>query len=469
MGSTRNVAHHSAQKSRTSFLSLPHELRTDIIGMACLPESSDGSLDYETIYSLMLTGRHIHIYGARLLYRTIRITKPSMLAELVFALISRPELGALIQTMHLGPERHHEREWWPMAEHGIGLPDVRSGEVRLICTSLEDEEVLPRWCGARRCFVLNSRGEVDHRDAAVLRAVEAAEQAFGIDLKRPRYSHTGEEIGSTHWLVGILEIQSVLDLYLIELRRMEDEAGQSEMPAKIERYSRESPAHTGPRLDYPPLLLSDSPASPNAHQEACKAQVFQLSRGAVLDYLFRRGGPANSFDHPLLLARSGLQLLEIDDAGQASATSHAMLSDSEGFAFPDTSTPSSSSNLADALTTHRRAPSTAREVLALGHTLLVHAPQLRHLFLSGILQHLITHHQPSSPLPPLRSVFLGPLSHCHGDSLGPSPGEGRFANLKRLHMRGRRFAKEKIAAISELPRLRDVVWELQYAEGSVEE
>lgn len=449
--------------SPTSFLNLPRELQDDIFARACYIEKPLVELDLRLAQNLMLVCKDLHLVAAAVLYRSVRVTRPSILAELIRTLDAKPELGAFVKRLHLGSQRTLRASWWPMEATLFGLRGFPAGSL-FIATSIRDETLLPTWCPTHRNFHLNdNKGISDDRAEAVLAAIQAAQLFFDVDLKRPRYSIQGQEIGSRAWLIGVMEIQAVLDLYLMEMRRLEDNALPHVTSSEGEGSKTETPQPAKTLPVYPSLHLhATSTSSPGCD---VSDQAFALMYPAIIDHLARRGATTDNFNHPLLLARSGVKILDIDDAGLLKASSEVLEQAGmlyEGGIFADHLDSSGPFSAA------KYGTSTAAGNLALARHLFALTPSIQELYISNFFQQLLCG-TTLPQLPSLRMLSIGPLTLAHGDSIAPSVEDGSFSNLERLRINGYHFAGRKAAAILGLAQLKKVDWETVWSKAPAEE
>lgn len=152
--------------SLSAFFSLPVELQQRIISLAC--RSADSShpsqqlaLHYPTVFNLLCASRTLNDLAIPVLYAHIRASKPSKLLGLYKTLLIHPERGALIKSLHLGPDDELPPSHWPLRHR---LEDEEKGYpldrgVIWLQTSLQDAEstggpgedgsggsLAPRWC-----------------------------------------------------------------------------------------------------------------------------------------------------------------------------------------------------------------------------------------------------------------------------------------------------------------------------------
>lgn len=202
------AASPSSTISLEDFWRLPAELQQRILLLACRPPAysdkdlskrSTLALDLATTRHLALVSRQLYPQIITLLYSHVKITTVSALRSFQQALSSRPALGRLVKSLHLGPADSLPPKWWPL------LIETDKDDLELehpgshITTSLseEDEDKQPRWCEPRRKW--NVRRDAfwkdECHDRAVYRAITNAKQALDVAPCRPhcnrRYGRLG--------------------------------------------------------------------------------------------------------------------------------------------------------------------------------------------------------------------------------------------------------------------------------------
>lgn len=444
-----------------SFASLPYELRARIIEESYLYNPKK----HELMSNLLLVSRDVYALVAADWYRVVRIARPSTLASFLLAVIAKPALGQLVTSLWLGPKDLLPRDWWPMGPlHG---PD-KAFQERHVATSLSDVRLLPRGYAPRQRWSLTD-SEVhgpSRRDKAVLEAISVAQEFLGVDLERPRHSPTGGEIGSMLWLLGVIEVQAVLDLYLLELRRLEDEARESKAGSKETEKGDET-------VEYPTLSFTTAmPPSDNAIRG--KAGRFMLHRSKLLQYLTQRGGPADFFDHPVLFARSGIKTISFTPQGRGKLNKELWqqaeaIYEDEDDAFGSLALQNSGAttllpqDLANPLDPANLATTTVGGNVHLARLLLSLTPNVQNLVLTGAPQRILCGKGASCPPQGLRYLSLGPLFPLADESLSPCHQGGRLAGLREVRFRGALVGDQKRACIRALPNLKRADWDLQHS------
>lgn len=448
----------------TSFSSLPYELRANIIDLACHADNSAAFIDKEMVSSLMLTCSDAYNLTAPRLYRSVRITTPSSLSNFARTLKARPSLGLMIKSLHLGPDTQPRKDYWPLSRHGPVVHDY-------IKTSLQDQDRLPLWYKAEQEIPLISPDlAADKRSKAVLIAIKAAQAALGVDLIRPRCAPNGHQIGSSRWFMGVLEIQAALDLYLMEVRRIEDKVRDADQNCEDEDAVADLRARLAD-IVYPTLVvtLCTRLKAPSDEEQ----RIFTLSRTALLEHMARPGASLDHFEHPLLYVRSGILPLAINDAGKGRVNDPFIgtmeglngdwdvehLAEVMSLCKPDANT------TLDSASSTLNTRTTTGGIHSLVRTVLAHTPNVENLSLSSYLQLVLW--SDATPLQSLRSLCLGIFTHYRDSSLCPSLSlhGDQLAGLERLHISGHVLTEQKIDLIAGLPRLKRVMWDRRFGRG----
>lgn len=209
----------SSAGSLATFVDLPFELRTTILDLATQrrPKAGDpvsGSesrerlrIDYGTIFSLSLVSRHFHHTLSPLLWRHVKLTRPSALISFRQSLIADPRKATLVKSLHIGPVRQLPQGWWPARYKEPGEHDWQSDEpIDLLKTSLSKHEghLLPRWCkpGNEWAYSLPARS---CQGAAVNGAIYSALDAAGVTIGDPEY-HDGTLLDEKGHPIGIVSL-----------------------------------------------------------------------------------------------------------------------------------------------------------------------------------------------------------------------------------------------------------------------
>lgn len=438
-----------------SFASLPYELRTEIVALASTHPPDLHRLDHGTCASLRLVSRDAYGLTTRVFLQSVTISRPSQLRSFLGLLTARPALGRLVQSLHLDPTRLHDHDWWPEMHL-----DGRGGSERYdITTSLRDKEVLPHWCCPRRRWCIYGSGGpngVSPRDKAVDKVLSVAKTVLGVGFGHPCHTYYGQRIGPLLWLIRVMEAQAALDIYLMHMRKLEDAAGLPVLSCDGQDFGTEGPQERGPCVEYPsPVLSVGVPAAGDPSSSSggdAASSSFVITRAELLAHLAAPGSATDNFDHPLVFARSGIQVLDFTSGFEAhgsrrllpqmSALCYISTSDEgsalDGFtppraALPGRLAPPPTPDLVDPFDVSTPNTSTVGGNLALARSLLALTPQVKNLFLAGFLQAVLCGSE-APVLPSLRWLCLGPLSIHSDESLPPTFGPGRFPNLEHLRL-----------------------------------
>lgn len=407
----------STSTTPASFATLPSELRIQIIELACqLSHSSQGLssatnlspsqskddpiLDLATTLDLLLVSTHFYRLAAPSLYRNVTLHRPSVLDAFLQLLIKRPQLGELVKSLHIGDVDQLPKCWHPLIKRSIHLnaegqpvPPAHSFAqlgVTYVVSSLRTEDGPPSWSPPGTEWPSSLYRETERRSVAIAGALTIAQCCIGVELRIANWGYRGRRsMSDAAYLVAIMEVQAVLDLYILELHRLE-QAGWTAFPGlKLSGY------------------LFDSRYLP--HTETTEG-TYVISRNDVLRHLARPRCATDRFDHPLHPARLGIHLKP----------------DGTTSFVPPIPTQSCAADDKSFL------PSTATIPLMLDllRSLLKHTTQLKALNVPSFLEGAICRRQ-ATPLPLLRSLSIGPLPY----GFPPQLFFGAFASLEVLHIR----------------------------------
>lgn len=143
----------------------------------------------------------MHKIATKALYSAIRLTRPSDVICLLRTLKGRPELGKLVQNLHIGAEETFKASEWPLLlvrtdEKGVPLerPEL------WLRTSQRKKELLPEWCEVGRAWRIEPEDKVeaaaiDGKEKAVRLAIQAAMRDIDIDPYRRGYGKSKQKIG----------------------------------------------------------------------------------------------------------------------------------------------------------------------------------------------------------------------------------------------------------------------------------
>lgn len=464
----------SGQSLLQNFALLPHELRIRIVKLACsLPSSSSATnhadnppaasqgastltpstsatpgVDTTTTLSLVRVSRSLYALATPIIFSHIWLTRASQVVELQRALAARPQLGYLVQSLHIGPDDELPHHCYPLHDrpcYDYRYPSNSSQHFdehhMWIITSLRGSlgaQLRPHWCDDDTDWSLEREFELNCREMAVFKADVAAQRALDVNLLVEGSTMSGGTISVEKWTVRAYEVQAAHDLYLMHMRALEDSHTTAAGPSCPRRG-----CNRGPCPVYPPLHLEATPDAPQ-HDDDDKtlpaAQPFVLTRSQLLRHLARPGSITDRLDHPLLFARSGVDLVE-RATRFGSARFHRR---SEFAAMPDNFAElssmedrinehdsSSASSSAGVLDPTLPFAQTLGTILTLVRSIFCFTPLLRSLSLTGFLDRATSQ---------LSSLSLAQLRHF---SLGPPPpawywplGFHKLASLHSLRVCG---------------------------------
>lgn len=286
-----------------SFAALPRELQTRILLYALEPPNANSQAA-----ALALVSRDYNAIVTSLLYRHVRVTTPSMLRSIHAAFQANQSLATLVQSIHIGPDSELLSQGWPL----IFDQDSEGGSILALLPSI-DESLLPRWVQPRLAFNVFGPHDLDCKNFAVHRAIRDAFVQLDVKPVRRGWSESGRKIGIRAWASRLWSVQAALDLYLAEMRKIEDErkygieAWDSEGDAGAGSSDLAEPCQEGTCGHYPTLSIKKHKTSNATNDPPSTAQgdneLFSLSEDQLWDHLARPGGPADHFGHLLLLTR----------------------------------------------------------------------------------------------------------------------------------------------------------------------
>lgn len=499
------------------FTTLPYELQHHIIELACCPAplppppsssayappgtgsppmrlSVRARRDLNPAFSLALASRKLYALVVPLLYSSVWITRPSSLAAFHLALTAKPALGRSVRSLHVGPCEEGP-EWEPthyqqeeLISHSFdsesaSLDSIASARASIYTSLRDDKEaarrLLPKWCKSDRRWPLDWPDSNGGPSAAVYNALEEAQRVIDINLPRFSYNGKGQRISFPQREVRLGEVQAALDLYLIKMRRWEDERGIEHLQVADsdedededesssegeEQDSGEEQDEKGKRklrdddLKYPTLYLTGYPIRPRStinDKPLNSTELFTLDRADILQHLARRHAPSDRFDHPLLFSRAGLSIVKYDgwkyEPGSRKPyvdSERADTWDEELFSPPCTTPDYALPNTA-----------TLGSLLSLLSSVLSHTPNIQNLSLSGFLERAVCGNRPTlAMLKKLRYLSLGPPPNVWWAPL-------RLAalpdGLQDLRLCGIRLHEEQLEdVIKMLPSLKTFQWSM---------
>lgn len=293
-------------ESVSGFGKLPAELRQRILFAACgapvIKRSNivgRSTACTATMLALLSTCKPFYILIAPMLYRRVRVTRPSVLSQLQQTLNARPSLGRIMTALHIGPDHTLPKDWWPIRRV---RRHHRAFKLRLADTS--------SGCRApwRTCEVLEfelGEGEADEESNAEKRALHEALKAACRDLKVDLNAkrELGEHYsGSDEWHLRVLEAQAAVELYTLQMRKWDSgaKAEEGEAGRKAKRT----------KTVYPALRVQSSALPTDS------GDTFVVTRAQIIERLASAGSPTDLFDHPVLFARSVLPWYARDYGGK---------------------------------------------------------------------------------------------------------------------------------------------------------
>lgn len=429
----------TSSASLEGFWLLPEETKLWILTLACSsPDAKGTSPDVATGRNLALTARcFLHLANA-CLWSAIRITRISVLTSLAKAIAARPELGRRIKSLHAGPDDELDQLHYPYRQEGEGrnIQGRYHAPASFISTSLrsaEETKLLPSWCSPGQEWPLTPY--VDEapifrceRVKAVAQAVQSAQRGLGI------------RGGQVHLVEEDYLLQTALDLYLMNMRRIED---ASEIAlGEDQRCQAESRPH------YAPLLITGTRSQPDVPMQASAPGHFVLTRKQLLDHLARPGCPSDRFDHPLLLTRVGFWASLIQEWTKGynrwqPNNRYEPGREYDGYQYGGT----------EVVTSFSR-PDV--ELMRLLRSIIERAPSLRNLSLTGLFEGAIGGERGPSPKA-LRTLSLGPpprIRHWSHVSLEL----GGLEEIEALHLCGVIPRQGDIPKLATLRRLKTLRW-----------
>lgn len=452
--------------SLDNFATLPHELKVYIAELACRraprpPLDADAyraahphddkplphpHLDIDTTLSLVFASKSLYALMAPILYRHVWISRPSALASFHLALSTRPQLGSLVHSLHVGPDKVPPYDYGPVVMEEGRTEEDDSIELEFVTSSLHGEaarRLLPRWWGQGRDgqWELNNSG-FDPPSWAVDNALHAAQNVIDVDLRWPTRSYRQQELSEQEYTTRIWEVQAAFDAYLLAMRIWED---AQDVPDAQEGVEERHPI-------YPPLVITGYPTSATPRRPASSTEApFVVSRTSLLQHLARPHSSADRFDHPLLFARSGLEEEE-PKYGRLRPDSRSSAEAAAGEAWAGIFSPTTSS--LDYSLPHT---ATVSSLLDLVRSVLVLTRHVETLSLTGFLELAICNgFKTSLELNSVRSLSLGPRPQS---SLDATPLRARFRAVEDLRIgRVKPHGYDVNHILFGFPALRKVTW-----------
>lgn len=439
---------------------LPQELMHRILVEACGPPTISrvtvvgrSDTDTDTLLQLSLASKQLYAFATPRLYAWVRLTRPSALKAFQQTLSSRPALGRLVVGLHIGADTSLEKAWWPMAtRQGFGGPtfDLNVDE---------DNDGYP--LALTRTGVIFAIDGSSHRPLAA--ALEAAARCLDVDLCQLGLDRSAREIGSDAWHIRVLEAQAAVELYHLHTK-----------------------GHEVNNTTYPRLVVSE-------RAPARGGNIFRVTRRDIYMRLTRVGAPTDSFQHPLIFARSGLlweakALDNVEHRSSVPACYNEEEDPADVFTWPLTGAAESAdegeemgedvkavpypADLSDPHDFAIPATATVAGNLALARSLLGLTTCVQSLSLTGRFECSIVGERFGPALPDLRSLTIGPSPNFWGLTL--NYGNVTLRPVKRLQICGGFWSGEEIERMSQsgqLVNLREIHWTSleQYSDGDVDQ
>lgn len=261
----------------------------------------------------------------------------------------------------------------------------------------------------------------------------------------------------------VLELQAVLDLYLTEMRRLEDRRGRAIEPCRrIQEDANDVPscstcvAYPALRLELPHGPLISEQDDEFVHSRFCSVPAYIITYAQIREHLDARGAATDHFDHPIIFARSGL-LNCIADIPTRGVYDESKLPDARL-----TATGRNSGNR------ETEGAATTAVLIKAACFILRQLFQLQDLSVTGFLSYSLKDLLGCpDQLPSLSSLSVGPLM-ARRNATWPGILHGaRLLSLKQLRICGL-DGTEQVAAFvtsrSLAPRLARVQWDVRRAQ-----
>lgn len=459
-----SIARLRALTALTGFWRIPRELQQRILALSCqaptLPRRTMVGRSFdcsETTLRLMHTSKFFYVFATPLLYKHIRITRPSILVQLQRTLASRPALGQLVRSLHIGADAALSTDWFPMRSLGCG-------DRSHVSFRLNVGEYIDKWDGH---FQEPEVGHSDEQDPAI-EALEAAfvsaSQCMNVKLGRSALDYSGLGIGSDAWHIRIFEVQAAVELYCFEMRRCVAKA-QKKAPLK-KKHKTEAPTNPSRPVSYPRLLVYAASRA-SGRDDAAEKDVFRVSRSQLLARIASPGAPTDSFIHPILFARSNLSWYAQGPDGEIHEGERDEDEANDGAEvigdvfFKPKGPASDVDATVDPLSLTRISTATVGGNLALARSVAGFTTKLRSLAVTSFFERILAGMQPAG------------FSMLHSASIGPVPSRwpiplfldhSSLRSLKQLSICGIRLVDPDISELNGtstvLTRLSKLQWSL---------
>lgn len=297
------------------------------------------------------------------------------------------------------------------------------------------------------------------------------------------------------YAIKVYMLQATLDLYLLEMRRVEERDGLLVRPwsetmtgAVVARDCEIK--HQGKCRSYPPLkVMTPWPSTVTENANASKGpKPFVITLDQINQHLTRAGSATDRFDHPLIFCRSGAKDFLFDGPGRGEYVGtedpfELAHEEDERPLYKDKAKPEDYADLWDVRGLERgwrrkdvvypqdlssdidpTSPNSATlgSLLTMTRAILCTTPSLVNLSLSGFLERAVCGTRSPPGLRALKELSLGPAPpfwyapmRLHHTAL---------ASVEKLRIVGVQLFKSEIADIAgrrgALPNLREVEWTL---------
>lgn len=464
-----------------AFWKLPLELQQRILRVACGPPVLDRytivgrTTDCTTtMLSLVYAAKVFSPFITPLLYRHVRLTRPSALHAFLRTLSGNPPLGQLVRSLHLGDDKQLPADWWPVEGHH----DLADSKFNRLTLQLGGEG--RPWRG---CPTVELDTDDFHSDPAKANALDEAFQEatsyLNVSLVGPPRGSRHPYVRNDEWCVGIMELRAAMELYYLELLRCEERAGQSvkKSRGRSKRRKAEPPA-----ISYPRLRMGTSSFAIPAESDLAR-NVFQIDRSQVLKRLASPASPTDSFSHPYLFARSDatwwtrgfrggpeddVELPDTNEAGRPAT----LLSMDHSSATPEAGASRSSSALQACSSLDWSFPPTQATILdyiALAECLVALSPQVRNVSLTGFFT-LLAAGEAFSAAQALQFLSIGP---AHGAWVRPLQlNHSAIQSVKKLRVCGLVLGEECNSILGDndaLQQLEEFQWSVMRSGDSQHE
>lgn len=309
--SAASYSNDAALLQLNNFWKLPFDLQYTIILAACGPpvlhrwtvvgRTTDCTT---TMLALQKTSRMFYVVVTPMLYKYVRLVRPSIMRSFHQAISIRPSLGQLVKGLHVGADNALPKEWWPMrrSSSASGGPGHRLFTLNL-GPSINGGS--PQWGGCSRYeYHMDNIDKDDLKASTLSAAVQAVQEGLDVRLRRKYTNYSCQPLDSDAWLVRVLEVQAALELYFLELNRCEHKAAEMAELAKkqgavMTRKRKKADEEGKVLVSYPRLFVGDS--------DAPKRGFFNVTPLQIRERLASPGAPTDVFNHPYFFARVGFR------------------------------------------------------------------------------------------------------------------------------------------------------------------